>query len=479
MTILFGGHHWRAERMLQANFENNGYKSRPLPTATRDDLERGRELVDTGQCCPTAFTTGNLVNFITDVAAREGKDALFQNYIHVTAGSCRGCRFGQYHQSYELALKNLGLEGFRMYFMEQGKIEPSSIPGGGLEFSLPLLLGAAFAVLCADIIQDFEYQVRPYEVVPGATDKAVLAAMDELYKAILNRPIKGKKLGAFYWHLTTNYYANALKRCRQHFDAVEVDRLRVKAKVKITGEYYVKTVEGAPNYNIHQWLEQEGAEISTPLMVVWFDYLIRDAAQQFEDRKGILPFANAKFRGLQVVSWLFRGAYDKLRAAFLNIPQSPPNQYKLRELSDPFYDHRISGGEGDLLIGEAIWSLKHKEAHMICELSPYACMPNTMSSGAMAMAMGQFPEILYAPLEIKGDSEVHALSRCQMILTEAKDRAQKEFDAALQVTGLSLQEARQRLENHPKLKKALYKVERRGAVGTAANVVLELGGKTL
>jgi len=27
---------------------------------------------------------------------------------------------------------------------------------------------------------------------------------------------------------------------------------------------------------------------------------------------------------------------------------------------------------------------------------------------------------LYAPIEIKGDAEVHALSRCQMILTEAK-----------------------------------------------------------
>jgi hypothetical protein len=34
----------------------------------------------------------------------------------------------------------------------------------------------------------------------------------------------------------------------------------VKPIVKITGEFYLQTVEGDPNYNIHRWLETEGAE---------------------------------------------------------------------------------------------------------------------------------------------------------------------------------------------------------------------------
>ena len=40
---------------------------------------------------------------------------------------------------------------------------------------------------------------------------------------------------------------------------------------------------------------------------------------------------------------------------------------------------------------------------------------------------------------MKGDAEVHALSRCQMVLTEAKKRAQTEFEAALQKTGLTIE----------------------------------------
>jgi predicted nucleotide-binding protein (sugar kinase/HSP70/actin superfamily) len=111
---------------------------------------------------------------------------------------------------------------------------------------------------------------------------------------------------------------------------------------------------------------------------------------------------------------------------------------------------------------------------MICELSPYACMPNTMSVGAMAGVIAKHPDLLYAPLEIKGDAEVHALSRCQMILTEAKKRARSEFEDALSKTGLSPDAARARLERRPMMKKATYRVPHRDRVGTAANLIAEL-----
>ena len=120
-----------------------------------------------------------------------------------------------------------------------------------------------------------------------------------------------------------------------------------------------------------------------------------------------------------------------MRAALGDIPHEMPDQYELRRLAAPYFHHRLSGGEGDMLVGKALWAHLHKKAHMICELSPYACMPNTMSIGAMAGVIGKHPDLLYAPLEIKGDAEVHALSRCQMILTEAKKRARSEFEQAL------------------------------------------------
>jgi predicted nucleotide-binding protein (sugar kinase/HSP70/actin superfamily) len=127
-----------------------------------------------------------------------------------------------------------------------------------------------------------------------------------------------------------------------------------------------------------------------------------------------------------------------------------------------------------MLVGKALWAYHYKKAHMTCELSPYSCMPNTMSIGAMAGVLGKYRDLLYAPLEIKGDAEVHALSRCQMILAEAKRRAKKEYEQVLELAGLTTEKARDYLDAHPEMKKATYRVPHDGVVGTAANLILHL-----
>jgi predicted nucleotide-binding protein (sugar kinase/HSP70/actin superfamily) len=81
VTILFGGLHWRIERILQAVLEGSGYKARILPVATKQDLLTGRETADIGQCCPTSFTTGNLVNFLKKEAKQVGVEEVNQKYV--------------------------------------------------------------------------------------------------------------------------------------------------------------------------------------------------------------------------------------------------------------------------------------------------------------------------------------------------------------------------------------------------------------
>ena len=474
VEILFGGLHWRAERVIQAVFENLGYRARPLPAATKDDLLLGRELADIGQCCPTSFTTGNLASFLRREANRLGAATVAQKYVYVTAGACGACRFGQYHQSYELALRNLGLESFRMFLIEQNKLDQGPLHGGGLEFNMPLTLGCVWAILCADALQGLEYRTRPYEVVPGKTDEAVRESVDYLCDVFRRRPNKGRKWRTFVWHLTTDYFVDALREVLRKFDAIEVDRLQPKPIVKLTGEFYLQTVEGDVNYNIHRWLEAEGAEVYPAPIATWLDYLFRVYVQQLEEYIGVDRYARLKLAGVRALQSLYGWTYNRMRAALVGIPHAMPDQYELRRLAAPYFHHRLSGGEGDMLVGKALWAHLHKKAHMICELSPYACMPNTMSIGAMAGVIGRYPDLLYAPLEIKGDAEVHALSRCQMILTEAKKQARSEFQQALSDTGLTVSAARSRLDASPHMKKATYRVPHRGRVGTAANLVAHL-----
>jgi predicted nucleotide-binding protein (sugar kinase/HSP70/actin superfamily) len=475
-TILFGGLHWRLERALQAVFERSGYRAQILPEATREDLLTGREVADIGQCCPTSFTTGNLVNFLRKESDRIGPERVNRDYVYLTAGACGACRFGQYHQSYELALRNTGLEAFRMFLMAQDQLDQKSVMGDGIDLDLPMTLGCLWAIFCTDLLQDLEYQVRPYEVIPGRTDAVVKASVDYLCDVFRTRPMHGP-WSSLAWHLTTPYFAKALRAIRRDFAAIEVDRLRVKPTVKITGEFYLQTVEGAPNYNIHRWLEAEGAEVYPAGVTVWMDYLLRLGLQRFEDYAGVDRGARLKLGLGRAVQAVYRFTYNRLRKALDDLPHEIPHQLELRRLAAPYFHSRLDGGEGDMLVGKALWAHQHHKAHMICELSPYSCMPNTMSVGAMAGVIGKHPDLLYAPLEIKGDAEVHALSRCQMILTEAKKRAQREFDETLTRAKLTVDEVREYIERHPELKRAMYRVPRAGVTGTAAHMVLHVAAR--
>ena len=253
-----------------------------------------------------------------------------------------------------------------------------------------------------------------------------------------------------------------------------MDRTRVKARVKITGEFWLQTHEGDGNYNIKHWLEQEDSEVVPPPVAVWLHYLMHPVIRQLEHRHSTSNHPKRDEMVLKAVERLYVGTYNRFRKALANIPNELPDQVELKDLAEPFYHFELRGGEGHMLIGKALYAYHHKKAHMICELSPYSCMPNTMSIGSMANVIGKYPDLLYAPIEVKGDAEAHALSRCQMILTEAKKRAKAEFEEVLKKTGIRVEAIHEYEKHHPELRRATYKVPHKGYSGTSANYVLHL-----
>ena len=97
------------------------------------------------------------------------------------------------------------------------------------------------------------------------------------------------------------------------------------------------------------------------------------------------------------------------------------SQLELRRLAAPYFHSRLDGGEGDMLVGKALWAYHHKKAHMICELSPYSCMPNTMSIGAMAGVHRQVPR---PPLRAARDQGRRRGARA-LALPDDPDRGQE------------------------------------------------------
>ncbi|MBT9589145.1 hypothetical protein IV102_37805 [bacterium] len=474
VTVLFGGLTWKHEKLLQGVLHNLNYNARTLPNITRQDLDMGKELIDVGACSPTIFTTGSLASFLKSEAEVHGKEAVADKYVFATFGACGPCRFGQYHESYSMALDGLGLRSLRMLLLAQ-EFKQSKGKGDGLEVNVPFALGVVWALLIADTLTDLEYLTRPYEVNPGETDRVLQECLEIMYQAFKNRPLRGGKLGVAALHFFGNYFTDTLRLIRQKFAAIEVDRLRVKARVKLTGEFWLQIHEGEGNYNIKRWLEQEGGEVITAPIAVWIEYLMQPFQREAKDP----TFAKTRWKQwtLQAVLWIYRGVYNRFRKALGNLPYPLPDQVEMKNLAHPFYHHRQRGGEGHMLVGKALQAYHHKSAHMVCELTPYSCMPNTMSVGAMANVLGKHPDLLYAAIEVKGDADTHALSRCQMILTEARRRAHAEFEEVLARTGLTIEAIRRYERSHPEVTKANYRIPHAGCAGMAANYVLHLAGK--
>ena len=66
----------------------------------------------------------------------------------------------------------------------------------------------------------------------------------------------------------------ALHTCRDSINAIEVDRLRVKPVIKITGEFWAQTTEGDGNFNMFAFLEKEGAQVLVEPIATWIAYMI-------------------------------------------------------------------------------------------------------------------------------------------------------------------------------------------------------------
>jgi predicted nucleotide-binding protein (sugar kinase/HSP70/actin superfamily) len=509
-TLLFGGLTWKHEKLMQGTLKGLGYKAEALPTPDIMAFQTGKEFGNNGHCNPAYFMAGNLVQYLQRLEAKGiGHQEILDRYVFLTAGACGPCRFGMYEAEYRLALRNSGFDGFRVILFQQTGGFSQSGAEAGLEMNLDFFLGMINASNFADVLNEVAYAIRPYEVRPGATDMQLRAAVDHLYEAIRKRrpwklPEKVRRhlggfsdaaeyAGKFINQMKGDDYAPALRRCRDLFDAVEVNRLKVKPIVKITGEFWAQTTEGDGNFNMFAFLEREGAQVLVEPVGAWFMYMIHQGLQEYRDRKGLEEGAapprfwrvdkrarielayRRKVAKLKLAEAILRREYQKIADALGSIAHPLVDQYELQRLGHPFYNSRASGGEGHLEVAKNIYYTDRNLAHMVLSLKPFGCLPSTQSDGAQAAVISNFGNMIYIPIETSGEGEINAHSRVQMALGEAKNKAKLEFAEALERNGLTLEECRAWVEAHPETKRPMYHVPHtKGVVGVAANFVYHI-----
>ncbi len=510
-TLLFGGLTWKHEKLIHGALEGLGYKAQPMPTPNVAAFQTGKEFGNNGQCNPTYFTVGNLVQYLQSLEASGlTKEEIVDRYVFFTAGACGPCRFGMYESEYRLALRNSGFDGFRVLLFQQSGGLSQGDAEAGLAMNLDFFLGILNALNCGDVLNEVAYAIRPYELEPGVTNRRLDAAMDYMHEVFrkkqpwklgghLAKYLGGFKdsaeyIGKFVNQMKGEDYIPALNHCRDLFNEVEVDRLRVKPIVKITGEFWAQTTEGDGNFNMFRFLEREGAQVLVEPIGTWIMYMLHQVVQKYRDLKGldegaVLPplwkigkrariewgFRN-KVARLKLAEAIFKNEYHKIVDALGGIAHHLADQYELQRLGHPFYNSRAGGGEGHLEVAKNIYYSNKDLAHMVLSLKPFGCMPSTQSDGAQSAVVSNYKEMIYLPIETSGEGEINAHSRVQMALGEAKNKAKKEFAEALDRAGLTLDACRAYVDAHPEMKRPMYRVPHtQGVVGQAANFVLHIG----
>lgn len=505
-TILFGGLTWKHEQLIRGALSGLGYKVEPLATPDVAAFQLGKEYGNNGQCNPTYFTVGNLVQHLQKLeSGGMSRRDIIDNHVFITAGACGPCRFGMYEAEYRLALRNSGFDGFRvMLFQQSGGLNQSEA-GAGLEMNVDFFLALLNAMNMGDLVNDVGYQTRPFEIEEGATNAALDAAMDELEEIFRTKRtyrLEGKSgalmkmtlgskadmVGKFLDQLFGDGYVDPFRDLGAKLDAVEIDRTRVKPLVKITGEFWAQTTDGDGNFNMFKFLEREGAQVLVEPVGTWIMYMIHQAKQMNTDRAGVtedeaMPAAwrvdkrmattwtaNKKNMKLTVAEAIFKREWNRLRDALGGIPHELTDQYELQRLGHPLYNSRAGGGEGHLEVAKNIYYSSKDMCHMVLSLKPFGCMPSTQSDGVQSAVVNLYKDIIYLPVETSGEGEINAHSRVQMALGEAKAKAKLEIARVQEETGISLDEAREYADAHPELKRPLYKVPHyKGTIGTAAN----------
>ena len=512
-TILFGGLTFSHERLIQGAWKGLGYNCDVVPTPDVAAFQLGKEYGNNGQCNPTYFTVGNLIQYLQGLEETGlSREEIEDKYVFLTAGACGPCRFGMYESEYRIALRNSGFDKFRVMLFQQSKGLSQDDVKAGLEMNLDFFLAMLNGMNMGDMLNEMAYMIRPYEVEEGKTNEVLQWARDYLHEVLrdhksmtvngrwgklldkLNWRDKTEYLLKFKQQLTSDYYLEALRNVHERFNAIEVDRFRVKPVVKITGEFWAQTTEGDGNFNMFNFLEREGSEVIVEPIGTWIMYMIHQYKQALSDRKGVdedldeLPewrfdrrlatevTYRKKLNKINLAERIFKREYNRLQEALGGSTlHELACQYHLQRVGHPYYNSRAGGGEGHLEVAKSIYYTNKGLCHMVLSLKPFGCMPSTQSDGVQVAVMEHHKDMIFLPIETSGEGEINAHSRVQMALGNARVKAKQEFAEALAKTGRTLEEMRAYVESNAELRRPMYVVPKRDDVaGRAANFALHV-----
>jgi predicted nucleotide-binding protein (sugar kinase/HSP70/actin superfamily) len=366
-----------------------GFDAEVLAESDEETLYWGKKYSSGKECFPFICTTGDIVkktkspDFIPERAA----------FLMPTAHG--PCRFGQYCQLHRVILDKLGLPE-TMILSPDSKDSYSSIKGLNLNFQIRGWLG----ILATDILEKLARETRPYELIPGQTDRVYDQCLQ-----LIARATEGKRTALF----------KTMKQIQRNFAEISIDRQTRKPIIGIVGEIYIRSNRFSNN-NVVAQVEALGGEAWVAPISEWVFYTNYMYLANSLDRGRLLDALKARFKNKiqqQMEHFLTRPFHHML----LNAEE--PDTKTVLGYSAP-YMHTSFGGEAILSIGKAIDYIK-RGASGIINAMPFTCMPGLVVTAISRKFREDFNNIPWLNMAYDGQEENTAMIRLEAFMHQARE----------------------------------------------------------
>ncbi len=393
--------------MMVELLRKEGFHAVMLNTHHRGIVDEGLKYVHNDTCYPALLVIGQLIDAVKNGGYDPHKVALV---ITQTGGGCRASNY--------IHLLRKALEKADMAYIPVISVNLSGLEKNpGFKLSLNFLRKAVFAMMYGDIIMNVANQVRPYEVTPGDTDKAV----DDSIRWLIAEMDAGK--GLSYKSMCQNF-----RRICDQFKAIPVAG-ESKVRVGVVGEIYVK-FSPLGNNNLEAFLLSEGAEPVVPGLT---DFIIFKIHNRIAD----IDLYGGKWIKKKVCI-LFKRYVERCQNAMIQALKetgrfrAPGTFEDLHRLIQGYLGDGNKMGEGWLLTAEMLELINAGVPNIVCT-QPFGCLPNhIVGKGMIRRLKDDYPYSNIVAIDYDPSAtQINQENRIKLMLANAKALAKQEAEKEL------------------------------------------------
>ncbi len=377
-----------ASYVIAATCRSFGINSESLPPQTAEDVELARKYTSSRECFPMIATTGSYLKKLMEPGTDPTKVSFFMPDHNGP------CRFGQYNKFQRVLFDRLGFDKAEIISPSNDNSFADISAGHGTKFRYNSWRG----FVAVDIIRKFKQEHRPYELIPGLTDKVYQRGLDALVKCMEN-DAKG--------------LAETLEQIGKSFSEIPLQNGKRKPVISVMGEVFMRDNPYCSAFMVDR-LEKFGAET---LIAGFSQFLVYFTIRYLRDSKwkgdygGILKSKIQEFTQTMSSNRITKAIYEM----YDNKLDVSVNE--MLDSSAP-YIHRHYDGDPAVNLGTSV-ALAKRGVSGLANIIPFTCMPGAIVEAVSHKFREDYNHIPAVHIAFDGQEDTSIDLRLQAFMHQA------------------------------------------------------------